>query len=69
MSEKLVAHERYLLFVGDFFYPAGGFSDFVGSYKSIESAERYGCGSDWYQIVDSESYEIVKESRLPDEGI
>lgn len=50
---------RYLLFIGDFYYPLGGICDFRGSYETIEEArlnvpplnvEFSEC--DWVQIYD-----------------
>jgi hypothetical protein len=30
---------RYLLFAGDYYYPAGGWKDFYGAFESLEEAE------------------------------
>lgn len=69
MVKRPIRHERYLLFAGDFYYPAGGFSDFIDSYKSIEEIKEDKLHDyDWYEIVDLKTYEIVKESRHHDDG-
>lgn len=46
----------YYLFGGDFYYPAGGWSDFIGKFLSEEEARIEGCkyGFDWYEIVFNE---------------
>ena len=51
--------KRYLVFAGDYFYPGGGWSDFVDSYKEVDDAIRVAveeAKSDhrWAHIVDTE---------------
>jgi len=54
---------RFLLFAGSYYYPSGGWNDFVQSFESLESAKDYiitnVSGYDWIQIVDSKTEEIV----------
>ena len=56
---------KYLLFVGDIYYPAAGFNDFYGEYDTFEEAEKIGesiplkNGYKWYQIVKNNK--ILKE--------
>ena len=46
----------YYLFGGDFYYPVGGWSDFIGKFSSEEEAkiEGYKRGFDWFEIVFNE---------------
>jgi hypothetical protein len=52
---------RFLLFSGDHFYPAGGWHDFQNSFDSLEEAkladhtDKY----EWSMIVDSTTGTIV----------
>lgn len=59
--------ERYLLFTGQYYYPSGGFSDYMGSFKTINDARSNVTDlDDWYHIVDSESLEIIEDTRNGD---
>lgn len=57
--------KRYLLFAGSWYYPGGGWNDFVESFDTLEEAmehpdaiqEEY---TNWYMIVDSTDGQIVK---------
>lgn len=58
--------KRYLAFAGDWYYPLGGWEDFVGSFGSIidakEAALDYGPfpdEPDWAHVVDVETGEKV----------
>jgi aminoglycoside phosphotransferase (APT) family kinase protein len=63
--------KRYILFAGEYYYPGGGWTDFVGSfatveeavadYKARETADPYRW--DWYQVLDMETWTIVVEDR------
>lgn len=59
--------ERYLLFAGERYYPAGGWQDFKMSFPSPELAEKAVTGFledyDWWQIVDLGARAIIKEAR------
>jgi viroplasmin and RNaseH domain-containing protein len=48
---------RFLLFAGYDYYPAGGWGDFKGSFDSKEEAEEFLSQSeenyDWDQIIDT----------------
>lgn len=63
--------KRFWLFFGEFYYPAGGMEDFVGSFDTVPDAtviamskklrpdsslDRY-----WFQIVDSVDGKVVKD--------
>lgn len=56
--------KQYLLFVGETYYPAGGWDDFIDSFDSIEDArkdprlaERSKHG--WHQIVDTKTMKEI----------
>lgn len=52
--------KRYLLFVGDDYYPRGGFNDLRGVYDSIEDAQSYRFYEDeWGHVVDMATLEII----------
>jgi hypothetical protein len=64
---------QFLLFAGDEYYPGGGWSDFRGSFKTVEEAEEKAnkptdnewgdCvdrSYDWWHIVDSDTGNYVK---------
>lgn len=55
--------KRYLLFVGDFYYPAGGWNDYKGCYATLEEAKDAGfklqTDCSWAHIVDINAGEIV----------
>ena len=59
--------KKYLLFVGEHYYPSGGFDDFFGSYDSIEFAIQIITDNfkhiDWYHIVNTDTMEIVIDTR------
>lgn len=64
--------KKYLLFADENYYPKGGMRDFKGSFDTIEDAEimfndnESGmCGWGWYQIVERETLEVVKEDGSP----
>ena len=54
--------ERYLVFGGEVYYPAGGWEDFMGDYADLEEAkqvaEKQGLYK-WSHVVDTHSQEIV----------
>lgn len=57
--------KRYLLFVGDNYYPEGGWNDFRGAFDSIDDAINYVLGllnRDWWHIVDTHTIQIVRHS-------
>lgn len=56
--------KRFLLFVGDTYYPCGGWRDFKGSFDTEDEARAHaavlkadenGYGWDWAHIVDTET--------------
>ena len=49
----------YLVFAGDWYYPDGGWEDFVGSADTLEKARALLTKCDWYHIVYDG--EIVEE--------
>ena len=58
--------KRYLAFMGEHYYPAGGMEDFVASFDSQDEAVDYiikRSGKDWMytwaHIYDMELYKIV----------
>lgn len=64
--------KRYLLFVGDKYYPSGGMKDFKGDFDSLNEAQRifrskkeeycYRSGYSWYHILDQETRKICSGS-------
>lgn len=62
--------KRYLLFAGEYYYPSGGFNDYVGSFESISDAlSNVMSHHDWYHIVDLESLKIIDEDSESDDEI
>jgi hypothetical protein len=62
---------RYAVFAGDYYYPAGGWSDFRSAHATepealeaaidaMTSGHEY-TRPDWWQVVDLETMEIVKD--------
>ena len=55
--------KRFLVFAFDQYYPTGGWDDLVDSCHTVEEARVVGEGTrkryDEYQIVDTESGEVV----------
>jgi len=58
--------KRYLLFEGFYYYPSGGWGDFVGDFDTIEEArDGFKLSSDgWYEIVDLEIGKVIEPTRL-----
>lgn len=54
---------QFLVFAGDFYYPGGGWDDFIGVFDSIEAARKGVPDKDWHQIVDANTLQIVDEGR------
>lgn len=54
---------QFLLFSGDNYYPSGGWSDYVGAFKTASEAQAKAiiAQPDWVQIVDIEKDKIVLE--------
>lgn len=44
----------YLVFAGNTYYPMGGWSDFIGTAKTVDAARLLALHEqhDWYEIVD-----------------
>jgi hypothetical protein len=53
--------ERYLVFGGDFYYPAGGWADCLGSYGSVDAAKLAAEAANvlWAHIVDGNIGSII----------
>lgn len=62
---------KYVVFAGEFFYPAGGWEDMVGVFDNIEDARKlvsrnkreWRRDNKWYQIVDLKTLRIVQHNR------
>ncbi len=56
---------RYLVFAGDHYYPAGGFYDFIGDFSDVEEAKKIAKlkSYDWAHIIDSQTKEEVKDGK------
>ena len=65
--------KRYLLFMGEIYYPTGGMKDYFWSFDSIEEAKecfnyRYKCSNeidimptiDWGHIFDTQELKIIE---------
>jgi hypothetical protein len=61
-----LSKNRYLLFAGGNYHPAGGFTDLLGGYPSIEKAiqafpdHQFPSGSHWAEICDVNTLSTVK---------
>lgn len=58
--------KRYLLFAGEAYYPSGGWSDYEGSFDTVEEAilkqeQLKNRGQPWYHIVDIETEKVIYE--------
>ena len=60
--------KQFLLFMGDVFYPKGGWEDFHSSYDDAEDAIGVGVRTSeiqasrkWFQVVDRISGEIIHQ--------
>jgi hypothetical protein len=54
--------KRYTVFAGSFYYPAGGWHDFKGSYDTIDEARSSvvkALAVEWVQVVDLTTGEMV----------
>lgn len=55
--------ERYLVFAGDTYYPAGGWGDYHSSHETMleaqEVAKQANC--DWWHVVDTETNRVVSQ--------
>lgn len=56
-----ITETPFALFTGSFYYPSGGWDDFVGAFPSIEAAAAHSsvAGADWWQVVDLRTLQIV----------
>jgi hypothetical protein len=57
--------KRFLLFVGDYYYPSGGWYDLQDSFDTVEIAKGFTKTGDWtwFHIVDSQTGIIVLEGK------
>lgn len=56
--------KRYMVFAGSWYYPDGGWKDFIGAVDTIEEGVEKAKSwdyRDWWTIVDSSNGQIVKE--------
>jgi hypothetical protein len=56
---------RFVLFVGENYYPSGGWRDFAGLYDTADEAIAAGEKTtmyQWYNVVDLEEMKIIKDS-------
>jgi hypothetical protein len=60
-SIRQITMKKYLLFLGDCYYPSGGWNDFQSSFDTIEEARAaVPPNTDWWHIVDSETASEVE---------
>ncbi len=49
---------KYKLFSGDFFYPSGGYGDFIGSFETVQECidfvEKTPLNFEWSHIVEED---------------
>lgn len=59
--EETATPGRYALFVGDYYYPGGGWDDYQGSFSSLEEAQVSYTPSawKWAHVVDLDTEVIV----------
>ena len=55
--------KRYIVFAGFDYYPGGGWDDFAGSFDTLSEAQAAGIADhgDWFQILDTQTWELVNE--------
>lgn len=55
--------KRYAVFSGENYYPCGGWSDFQGTFDTIEEARSHIATQkdQWWQIVDLQTGLLVQE--------
>lgn len=53
--------KRYLLFVGEYYYPAGGWDDFSASFDTIDEAKAAAPNNsvDWWHVIDTKTEQQV----------
>jgi len=49
---------RYMLFVGEFNYPAGGMSDYQGHFDTMRDVVKNLGGYDWFNVYDTKTGKI-----------
>jgi hypothetical protein len=56
--------KRYALFAGETYYPAGGWSDFIGSFDSFSAADEVAQkeNRDWSHVIDLDTGEWLYTS-------
>lgn len=73
---------RFLVFGGDVYYASGGFHDYMGSFDTLEEAERFANAThqvhpkidrqednyEWWHIFDMAERRIVKHSEFQGYG-
>lgn len=57
--------KKFAVFMGDIYYPLGGFHDFKASFDTLKEARVYikaqkRSSYDWYHIVDIEQKRIIE---------
>ena len=60
--------KKFLLFMGDVYYPSGGWEDFKGAFATIEDARaqiKEQWSFEWWHIVDFETKEIIEAKPSP----
>ena len=56
--------KRYLVFKGEFYYPVGGWEDYVATFDKFADADALAAqleGQEWSHIVDTTINAIVQE--------
>lgn len=70
-GQSFPANNRYLLFAGDFYYPRGGWADFVFSSNILDKVVERAANlkGDWFQIVDVLQNKILLDSEGIEEKV
>jgi hypothetical protein len=57
--------ERYLVFAGDLYYPAGGWEDFIGSFRTLaevkEVTKDYMTEMTWHHTYDMQTGALIEK--------
>lgn len=53
--------KRFLVFSGDYYYPSGGWDDFVNAFETLDEALKgvKDARGDWAHIIDTETMQEV----------
>ena len=56
--------KRFIVFAGDFYYPAGGAADIVSDFDTLDEAKTWrGHSTNWLHVLDTETGEVHETHR------